>query len=158
MRLAPVAMRWRTDLNKVDHYAGLSSRKTHAAHEAIEACRYYAVMIALALSGTSKDQLLKTNPDCLGMFDNNPLSPAIAEIAGGFYRKRKPPQVHGGGYSVHTLEAALWALATSNDFRSGLLKVVNLGEDADTSGLYMGSSRVRHTAFIRFPQPGSTSS
>lgn len=138
MRLAPIPMRWRTDLAQTAHYAALSSRTTHAAPEAVDACRYYAVLIALVLNGAGKDQVLATNPDCLGVFENNPLSPAIAEIAAGSHRERKPPQIRGSGYVVHTLEAALWALATTDDFRSGLLKVVNLGEDADTTGAVYG--------------------
>ena len=39
---------------------------------------------------------------------------------------------------MHTLEAALWALATTDDFRSGALAVVNLGHDADTTGAVYG--------------------
>ena len=138
MRLAPIPMRWRTDLAQTAHYAALSSRTTHAAREAVDACRYFAVLIALALNGANKDQVLATNPDYLGVFENSPLSPAIAAIAEGSYQERKPPQIRGGGYVVHTLEAALWALATTDDFRSGLLQVVNLGEDADTTGAVYG--------------------
>lgn len=138
MRLAPIPMRWRTNLAETAHYAALSSRTTHAAPEAVDACRYYAVLIALALDGASKQQLLKSIPRCLEVFENNPLSPAIAQVAAGSYRERQPPEIRGSGYVVHTLEAALWALATTDDFRSGLLKVINLGEDADTTGAVYG--------------------
>ena len=138
MRLAPIPMRWRTDLQQTADYAALSSKMTHGAPEAVDACRYYAVLIALALNGWSKEEVLATSLDSLGVFENNPLSPGIAEIAAGTYRERKPPQICGSGYVVHTLEAALWALATTDDFRSGLLKVANLGEDADTTGAVYG--------------------
>ncbi|WP_420389615.1 ADP-ribosylglycohydrolase family protein [Marinobacter sp.] len=138
MRIAPVPMRWRTDLSQTAHYAALSSRTTHAAPEAVDACRYYAVSIAVALNGASKEQVLTTNPDRREVFESSPLSPVIAEVAAGSYQKRKPSEIRGSGYVVHTLEAALWALATTDDFRSGLLKVVNLGEDADTTGAVYG--------------------
>ncbi|MFO7527621.1 MAG: ADP-ribosylglycohydrolase family protein [Marinobacter sp.] len=138
MRLVPIPMRWRTDLIQTAHYAALSSKTTHAAPEAVDSCRFYAVLIALALNGASKKQVLTTNPDRLEVFESSPLSPAIAEVAAGSYRKRKPSEFRGSGYVVHTLEAALWALATTDDFRSGLLKVVNLGEDADTTGAVYG--------------------
>jgi len=138
MRLAPIPMRWRTDLKQTAYYAALSSKTTHAAQEAVDACRYYAVLIALALNGASKDQVLTTSSDCLEAFESGPISSAIAEVAAGSYRSRKPPEVRGSGYVVHTLEAALWALVTTHDFRSGLLKVVNLGEDADTTGAVYG--------------------
>ncbi len=96
------------------------------------------MLVALALNGVSKDQLLALNPDVLEVFDGSPLVPAIAAIASGSYRDRGPPEIRGSGYVVHTLEAVLWALNSTNDFRSGLLKVVNLGEDADTTGAVYG--------------------
>lgn len=138
MRLAPVPMRWRTDLRKTAYYAALSSKTTHAASEAVDACRYYALLIALALNGVNKSHLLASNPAALEVFKDEPLTPAITAIASGSYRDREPPEIRGSGYVVHTLEAALWALSSTTDFRSGLLKVVNLGEDADTTGAVYG--------------------
>jgi ADP-ribosyl-[dinitrogen reductase] hydrolase len=35
---------------------------------------------------------------------------------------------------VPSAEAALWAFATTDDFHSGALAAVNLGDDADTTG------------------------
>ena len=37
-----------------------------------------------------------------------------------------------------SLEAALWALHTTDSFRHGALRAVNLGEDADTTGAIYG--------------------
>ncbi len=138
MRLVPIPMRWRTDLKQTADYAALSSKTTHAAQEAVDACRYYAVLIASALAGVDKTDLLGPNPDFLDTFNDDPLCPAIAAIAAGAYRDRASPAIRGSGYVVHTLEAALWALVTTGDFRSGLLKAVNLGEDADTTGAVYG--------------------
>ena len=42
------------------------------------------------------------------------------------------------GYVVHTLEAALWAFLSTSTFQEGALKVVNLGDDADTVGAVYG--------------------
>lgn len=39
---------------------------------------------------------------------------------------------------MHTLDAALWAFFTTDDFRQGALKAVNLGYDADTVGAVYG--------------------
>ncbi len=138
MRLAPIPMRWRTDLRKTASYAALSSRTTHATLEAVDACRYYAVVIALALDGHPKEQLLSPEGALREAFNKESLCPVIEAIAGGSYQDKELPQIRGSGYVVHTLEAALWALATTDDFQSGLLKVVNLGEDADTTGAVYG--------------------
>jgi ADP-ribosylglycohydrolase len=62
----------------------------------------------------------------------------VAEIAGGSFKVKEPPQIRGSGYVIHTLEAALWAFHATDTFRDGALKVVNLGEDADTTGAVYG--------------------
>ena len=62
----------------------------------------------------------------------------MAEVAGGSFKRKGPPEVRGSGYVIHTLEAALWAFHTTDTFRDGALKVVNLGEDADTTGAVYG--------------------
>ena len=62
----------------------------------------------------------------------------IAEIAAGSFHKKAPPGIAGTGFVVKSLEAALWAFATTGDFRTGALAAVNLGDDADTTGAIFG--------------------
>lgn len=47
-------------------------------------------------------------------------------------------EIKSSGYVVHTLEAALWAFFSTSTFQEGALKVVNLGDDADTVGAVYG--------------------
>ena len=50
-------------------------------------------------------------------------------------------EVNISGYVVHTLEAALWAFFSTYTFQEEALKVINLGDDADTaSAVYGGLS------------------
>lgn len=44
-----------------------------------------------------------------------------------------------GGYVLHTLEAAIWCLLTTDSYPSAVLKAVNLGNDADTTGAVTGA-------------------
>ena len=46
--------------------------------------------------------------------------------------------MRGGGYVVDALEAALWALRSTEGFESGVLAAVNLGDDADTTAAIYG--------------------
>ncbi len=55
-----------------------------------------------------------------------------------FFRRKKPPQIVGSGYVVKSLEAALWAFHDAKDFREAVLRAVNLGDDADTTGAVCG--------------------
>jgi ADP-ribosyl-[dinitrogen reductase] hydrolase len=66
------------------------------------------------------------------------LHPAIEEVAAGSFRHRSPPVIAGSGYVVRSLEAALWAFHDAGDFREAVLKAVNLGDDADTTGAVCG--------------------
>ncbi|WP_254391860.1 ADP-ribosylglycohydrolase family protein [Terribacillus sp. DMT04] len=43
------------------------------------------------------------------------------------------------GYVVHTLEAAIWSLGNSNNFKDAVLTAVNLGGDTDTVASITGS-------------------
>lgn len=139
MRLAPIPMRWLSPRRHLLEYAALSCKTTHGAAEAVDACRFYALLIAAALNGVDKDDLLAPDFEPVAeLLAEQRLAPAIRRIAQGSYRDREPPDIRGSGYVVHTLEAALWAFHRTGDFREGLLKVVNLGEDADTTGAVYG--------------------
>jgi ADP-ribosylglycohydrolase len=56
----------------------------------------------------------------------------------GIFKNKDAQDIRASGYVVHTLEAALWAFARSDDFREGALLAVNLGEDADPTGAVYG--------------------
>ena len=73
-----------------------------------------------------------------GLWERNPLSPNVAAVAGGSFKHKDPPEIRGTGYVVDTLEAVLWAFHHTGDFGEGSLRVVNLGDDADTTGAIYG--------------------
>ncbi len=52
---------------------------------------------------------------------------------------------------VDTLEAVLWAFFHTEDFREGALKVVNLGDDADTTGAIFGQIAGAHYGVESIP-------
>ncbi|MXW98252.1 MAG: ADP-ribosylglycohydrolase family protein, partial [Acidimicrobiaceae bacterium] len=79
-----------------------------------------------------------------GLWDEAPLAPKIAAIAAGSFKLKQPPEIRGTGYVVDTLEAVLWAFFHTEDFRQGALKVVNLGQDADTTGAIFGQIAGAH--------------
>jgi ADP-ribosylglycohydrolase len=139
MRLAPAPLAFATDPARAIRIAGDSSRTTHAATECVDACRYFAGLLLAALAGLSKESILNNEYEpAVNCFLKGPLAPKVAEIAGGSFKRKNPPEIRGSGYVIHTLEAALWAFHSTDTFRAGALKVVNLGEDADTTGAVYG--------------------
>ena len=138
MRLAPIPMMYRRNIDLAMQMAVKSSKTTHGAIEAIDACRLYTAMITGAFEGKSKDELLHSYEPAKGLWDVNPLSLKIENIRKGNYIEKLPPYIAGTGYVVKSLEAALWAFANTDNFRDGALKAVNLGDDADTTGAVYG--------------------
>lgn len=139
MRLAPVPLFYASDPREAIARAAESSRTTHGALEAVDACRYLAALIVGALEGVPKAELLSDHfTPVPRLWDAEPLAPRIAEIASGSFRRRDPPEIRGTGYVVQSLEAALWAFDRGASFREGALLAVNLGDDADTTGAVYG--------------------
>ena len=139
MRLAPVPMYFAADPVRAVDLARESSRTTHAARTCLDACRYLAGILASALRGASKQALLSPAHAPMGVdWSADPLCPEIDAIARGSFLRKQPPAIRGTGYVVDALEAALWAFARTDDFASGALAAVNLGDDADTTGAIYG--------------------
>lgn len=139
MRLAPVPMFYAYQPADALYYAAESSRTTHGAQAAVDACRYYAGLIVGALHGVNKEELLSPNYSPVSAaWEQRPLAADIETIARGSFKVRNPPEIRATGYVVHSLEAALWAFYHGNSFREGSLLAINLGEDADTTGAIYG--------------------
>jgi ADP-ribosyl-[dinitrogen reductase] hydrolase len=139
MRLAPAVLFARGDAVLAAELAARSSLTTHAASQATDACRWFAVMLTRAVAGASKQELLDPALWTLGA-----LHPEVDEIARGSYSQRNPPEIKGGGYVVRCLEAALWAFARTKTFAEGCLLAVNLGDDADTTAAVYGQIAGAH--------------
>lgn len=120
-------------------YAASSSRTTHGAPAAVDACVYLAVLLVGALQGRKKEELLQLMytpvPD---FWDKYSLRPEVEQVAKGSYKVLNPPLIKGSGYVVQSLEAALWAFYRTESFEEGCLLAVNLGDDADTTGAVYG--------------------
>ena len=152
MRLAPVPMYFASDAREAIHRSEDSSRTTHGAQEALDACRYFAGLLVGALNGVDKETLLSARYSPVdGLWEESPLSPKIAEIAGGSFKTKQSCEVKGTGYVVASLEALLWAFHHTDDFREGALKVANLGDDADTTAAIYGQIAGAHYGVDSIP-------
>lgn len=140
MRLAPVPVFYADSFEDTVHYAGMSSRTTHQAVEAVDACRYFGALLHGALNGAPKAALLDQGAysPIPGYWDAHPLAPAIAAVANGSFKHKSRDQIASTGYAVHTLEAALWAFYHHDSFEDAVLAAVNLADDSDTVGAVCG--------------------
>ncbi len=139
MRLAPVPLFYALAPKQAVDKSGESSRTTHGTQNTIDACRYLGGLIAGAVNGAAKEELLSECYNPYGKkWDKTDMTPEIYEIACGSFKYREPPEIKGSGHVVKSLEAALWAFYKSDSFTEGCLKAVNLGDDADTTGAVCG--------------------
>ena len=143
MRLAPVPLFFAAaGPAEAIARAAESSRTTHGAAAAVDACRYLAALILGALQGAPKEELLAPFYVPAGLpvdyWEIHPLGEEVRAVDAGSFRTKMHSQIHGSGYVVESLEAALWAFARSTTFAEGALLAVNLGDDADTTGAVYG--------------------
>ena len=131
MRLAAVPIFYANSMDDAVIFAAESSATTHAAEEAVDACRYMAAVMVRALWGSEKEEVLA--PALTGELSGN-----VNRVAFGSFRIFNPPQIRGSGYVVESLEAALWAFHNTDNFADGARMAVNLGDDADTTGAVYG--------------------
>lgn len=133
MRLAPIPMVYARS-SRLAQYCADSSRTTHGAPQAIDACVVFGRLVAAAINGATRDALLKH----LEALVETDLHPEIANIVRGSFLYKQPPDIVGMGYVVPALEAALWAFFNTHDYRACVLAATNLGDDADTTAAIAG--------------------
>jgi len=143
MRLAPVPLAYvrmfPDRLGDLITRAVESSRPTHASPQCLSACACLAVCVAALIKGLAREVVL--DPDWSvwrELTELQPLHLEVREVMQGSFRRNAPPQIQGSGYVVKSLEAALWAFAGAESFRDAVLRAVNLGDDADTTGAVCG--------------------
>ena len=135
MRVASIGLVYHKDMDEACRYAALQSEVTHPHPTNGEACQLYTRLIVLSLRGASKATLveeIRTFP-----WKQSGLRERFSKYTSTeIWRNQAEQMISSSGWVVDTLEASLWALFTTDSFREGAVKVVNLGDDADTRSDY----------------------
>ena len=140
-RLAPIPMYMFLDGSRAKELAAAMSRTTHAAEEAVDACRYLTGLMVGAFRGESKEALLSDHYSPVyhyWFFPQIKLARKVAAIAAGSYKQKEAEDLPASGYVIDTLEAALWCFWRTQSFREGALLAVSLGNDAGTTAAVYG--------------------
>lgn len=111
---------------------------THAHDRSELGCLIYAFVLYHLLADPSKGAIKNALAraechlrDCAEM-------PYYSRIFKSNFASLTRDEIKSTGYVVDTLEAALWCLMTTTDYKSCVLKAVNLGEDTDTVAAVAG--------------------
>ncbi len=132
MRLAPLPIFYFPDRQQVLHFAGMSSQVTHGMPESVFATRLFSQILMSALAGASKEEIL------FGQVVESEAPEEIQAIAQGVYREKEEQQIESTFFAGRCLEAALWCFLYTDSYREAVLKAVNLGGDADSTGAVCG--------------------
>jgi len=153
MRLSPIPLAFHRNFEQTVKFAALSSKTTHGSQDAVDACKYYAALIYAALNGVSKSEMLEPYYSPIDDYwVMNPVVENVDKIIQGLYKIKNPPEINGSGYVVDSMEAALWALYNSDNFKDGALLAVNLGNDADTTGAVYAQLAGAYYGFDAIPK------
>jgi len=138
-RIGPAVAMFLADPGQALEAAVDAARITHQAPATLDAVRYLAALIAGALQGAPKRELLRPMFSPVeGYWDRHRLRPEVAAIARGSWAEKAPARIFGGGQAVEGLEAALWCFNRGHGFRESVLAAANLGGDADTTAAIVG--------------------
>lgn len=138
MRLAPVPIAFHSlypaETDRLIKLAKESSAITHPSRQCLDSCVYMTLMMSALMQGHNKEQVL--SPAWYEGY--GPFHKLVQKIINGEYKTKTEKEVFGSGWVIQSLEAALWAFYTTDNFEDAVLKAVNLGNDSDTTGAVCG--------------------
>jgi ADP-ribosylglycohydrolase len=116
---------------------------THGHIRSVIACFYYLEFAKQIIDGKGKFEIyrnlqteftnylisLSINPTEIAKFDR---------LLKGNIDELDKDEIQSSGYVLHTLEASIWCLLTTDNYKEAVLKAVNLGSDTDTTGAVTG--------------------
>ena len=116
---------------------------THGHIRSIIACFYYLEFARQLLEGVDKFEAYRNLQSEVPAYLNSlSIDPAEVAIYDRLLRQNiyelEAEDIFSSGYVLHTLEASIWCLLTTENIKDAVLKAVNLGEDTDTTGAVTG--------------------
>lgn len=146
MRILPLALYCNKiityDMDMID-FIFTGSALTHSHIYSKIGCLIYSKYIEYLLDGLTKEnayiklkewfnneeQIIRYKDICLNIYKR---------LLVGDISKLRENDIKSSGYVVDTLEATLWVILTTNNYKEAVLKAVNLGDDTDTIGALVG--------------------
>lgn len=158
MRILPLLFELYDIKDEIEQYKSIKeiSSLTHAHERSILSCFYY-LTFARFLRGHYYPpiEMYKLTNNVFKRFsDNNSINKDelnhFDRLLSDSIQDLDESKIRSSGYVIDTLEAAVWCLLTTKNYKEAVLKAVNLGEDTDTvaaitgglAGLYYGKRQI----------------
>lgn len=114
------------------------SKLTHSHERSLVGCGIYCFVLWGILDNPTKAGVEKGLLDAIRYYKSSPELITYYRIFDMDFYKADRSQVKSTGYVVDTLEASLWCLMTTDNYKDCVLKAVNLGDDTDTVAAVAG--------------------
>jgi ADP-ribosyl-[dinitrogen reductase] hydrolase len=118
---------------------------THGHIRSCLACFYYLEFASFLNSEVKypiTDAYKVANHSLIKLTEQLNINPKEVElfsrITNGKMIELQENDIQSSGYVIHTLEASIWCMLTTQSYKEAVLKAVNLGGDTDTTGAVVG--------------------
>jgi len=136
--------------------ANRASAITHGHPRSMMACGAYCLIVAALLDGMTPREAYLLTMEKTGRFYSGPSFSEelvhFSRLLSGDIDALSEAAIESDGYVVHTLEASLWCLLTTDSYGSAVLKAVNLGWDTDTTAIVTGGLAGTHYGLEAVPR------
>lgn len=141
MRIHPFALMTWYDRNLRPNFEEIIERAsalTHAHERSKLACKIYTLILYNLLGLPRKDVIMFALDMAKCRYFESPEYHHYDRLFDDNFDKLTIDEIKSSGYVVDTLEAAVWCVLTTDNYRDCVLKAVNLGEDTDTVAAIAG--------------------
>lgn len=144
MRILPLVFYLKgRDIEERYHITRKISAITHGHHHSVFSCFYYLEFARLLIIMKDKYLVYETlKKDLIDKLSGYLKDIHDYESFGRLLKKDiyqfREEEIFSSGYVIHTLEASIWCLLTTDNYKDAVLKAVNLGDDSDTTAAVTG--------------------
>lgn len=144
MRILPLVLHIKDqDIEERYEWTKKISSITHAHLRSVMACFYYLEFAKKIIEGKDKFQAYnELQSELTQYFEQRKINPIeihkFHRLLNDDISKVEEDNIKSSGYVMDTLEASIWCILTTNNYKDAVLKAVNLGHDTDTTGAVTG--------------------
>lgn len=136
MRILPLAFIDNIDYKTIEDISSL----THAHIISKIACVFYIELVKSILDSNKqfKEHVLYVSQKIQDYYQESEYLTIFKNIFNGTIMDEELDNIKSSGYVLDTLEAVIYVLANTNNYKEAVLKAVNLGGDTDTIAAIVG--------------------
>lgn len=144
MRILPLVLHIKDlDIDQRYEWTKKVSSLTHAHARSIMACFYYLEFAKKVLEGKDKFQVYsELQTEISNYFKKRGINPLeiqkFSRLLNDDISTFEEKDINSKGYVIDTIEASIWCILTTSNYKEAVLKAVNLGEDSDTTATVTG--------------------